>query len=156
MRLALAFTTAVLLAMPALPVRAQNADDCEAARCASKTQFDNCMANAKNHGQCVSCVAHAIRDLAKTNPDTFKRCKGKIVRCAARSTCGKEDRFSTCTPTCTIVPPATTGTCADDPSMACSSNFDCGRCHTRLTGTCPEGTTQGSGSCCPPPNCPTP
>ena len=154
MRLALAFTTAVLLAMPALPVGASDGDECEAARCASKTQFDNCMANAKNHGQCVSCVAHAIRDLAKTNPDTFKRCKGKIVRCAARSTCGKEDRFSTCTPTCVIPVGATTGTCANDSTVVCATNFDCGRCHTRLTGTCPEGTTQSTGSCCPPPNCP--
>src|SRR3989442_9556492 len=119
MRLVLAFLTAVLFAMPAAPVRAQQ-DDCEAARCASKTQFDNCMANAKNHGQCVSCVAHAIRDLAKTNPDTFKRCKRKIVRLAARATCGKEDRFSTCTPTCVIPVGATTGTCANDSTVVCT------------------------------------
>ena len=155
MKLALAFTTAVLLAIPALPVGAQNTDDCNAARCAAQTQFDHCMANATNHGQCVSCVAHAVKDLAKADPTTFKSCKGKIVRCAARSTCGKEGKFSTCTPTCVIPAGASSGTCADDPSMVCTSNFDCGRCHTRLTGTCPAGTTEGTGSCCPPPTCST-
>jgi len=113
--------------------------DCEAARCSVQSAVDACCANAKNHGQFVSCVAHAVKAAGvPTN------CKGKVVRCAARSTCGKEG-FSTCTPTCDT----TTGFCVDDPTLACTTNTDCGRCHLRPAGTCPPNTTESTGSCCP-------
>ena len=124
----------------AMPAARSSADppDCEAARCSVQSSVDACCANAKNHGQFVSCVAHAVKAAGvPTN------CKGKVVRCAARSTCGKEG-FSTCTPTCDT----TTGFCVDDPTMACTTNTDCGRCHLRPSGTCPPNTTEGSGSCC--------
>ena len=134
-----------------MPAARSSADppDCEAARCSVQSAVDTCCANAKNHGQFVSCVAHAVKAAGiPTN------CKGKVVRCAARSTCGKEG-FVTCTPTCVIPTGETTGTCANDPTVICTTNTDCGRCHTRLAGTCPPDTTEGSGSCCatcaPPP-----
>jgi len=134
-----------------MPAARSSADppDCEAARCSVQSAVDTCCANAKNHGQFVSCVAHAVKAAGiPTN------CKGKVVRCAARSTCGKEG-FVTCTPTCVIPAGETTGTCANDPTVICTTNTDCGRCHTRLAGTCPPDTTEGSGSCCatcaPPP-----
>src|SRR5262245_12086922 len=71
--------------------------DCEAARCAVQSDLAECpcdlgvpggTAAATNHGHYVSCVAHAVNGLAKdkTIPNN---CKGKIRRCAARSTCGK-------------------------------------------------------------------
>ena len=45
-----------------------------------------------NHGQYVSCVAKAAKTaLQDTNPS----CKGAVVKCAARSTCGKTG-FVTC------------------------------------------------------------
>jgi len=124
-----------------MPAARSSADppDCEAARCSVQSSVDACCANAKNHGQFVSCVAHAVKAAGvPTN------CKGKVVRCAARSTCGKEG-FSTCTPTCDT----TTGFCVDDPTLACTTNTDCGRCHLRPAGTCPPNTTESTGSCCP-------
>ncbi len=150
MRLTLAFLTAAVFAMPLAPARAEV--DCEAARCTAAQRISNCPCDSENHGRYVSCVARAVRDLAH-NDEIPRNCKGKIIRCAARSTCGKEG-FSTCTPTCNIVPPATSGTCVNDPTVTCTSNSDCGRCHTRREGTCPPGTTESKGSCCPAPNCP--
>jgi hypothetical protein len=137
------FLVGAWLAMPA-PRSSADPPDCEAARCSVQSAVDTCCANAKNHGQFVSCVAHAVK--ASGIPTN---CKGKVTRCAARSTCGKEG-FSTCTPTCDT----TTGTCVNDPTVTCTTNSDCGRCHTRPSGTCPAGTTEGSGSCCP--TCTTP
>ena len=49
-----------------------------------------------NHGQHVSCVAHAVKD-AVSSGLLDVNCKGKVVRCAARSTCGKKSGFVTCT-----------------------------------------------------------
>ncbi len=43
---------------------------------------------AKNHGQFVKCVSHALNDLKKDG-DITGREKGKIQRCAARSNAGK-------------------------------------------------------------------
>jgi len=46
---------------------------------------------AKTHGQYVSCVAHQ----AKANTTLPKECRGAVIKCAARSTCGKTG-FVTC------------------------------------------------------------
>ena len=51
-------------------------------------------ANASNHGHYVSCVAKKATDLADSG-DLPKECKGQVVRCAAKSTCGKPG-FITC------------------------------------------------------------
>ena len=136
------FLVGAWIAMPAARSSAAP-PDCEAARCSVQSAVDACCANAKNHGQFVSCVAHAVK--ASGVPTN---CKGKVVSCAARSTCGKEG-FSTCTPTCVIPAGATSGTCANDPTVTCTTNSDCGRCHLRPAGTCPPNTTEGTGSCCP-------
>jgi hypothetical protein len=138
---------AVLALLPAARASA-TPSDCEAARCVVQTQVnEQCPCDpSTNHGQYVSCVAHVVKQLSK-NGTIPTNCKGKVTRCAARSTCGKSG-FITCTPTCNIVPPATTGTCANDPMVPCTSNSDCGACHTRRATTCPSGTTAGSGTCC--------
>ncbi len=137
-----AFLVGAWVAVPATWIRAQQ-PDCEAARCSLQSSIDSCCSNAKNHGQFVSCVAHAVNAAARDG-SIPTNCKGKVTRCAARSTCGKEG-FVTCTPTCDT----TTGTCVDDPTVTCTTNSDCGRCHLRPAGTCPADTTEGSGSCCP-------
>src|SRR5260370_42428993 len=36
--------------------------DCEAVRCQVQGTISSCLTGAKNHGQCVSCVAHAWHD----------------------------------------------------------------------------------------------
>ena len=141
--MAIAALLAVVRAAPAA-----SPSDCEAARCAVQQAIaQNCpCTTATNHGQYVSCVAHQVKKL-QANGSIPTNCKGKVTRCAARSTCGKSG-FITCTPTCNIIPPATTGTCANDPTVMCTSNSDCGTCHTRRATSCPSGTTAGSGTCC--------
>ena len=45
-----------------------------------------------NHGQYVSCVAHAVKEAPLEN----RSCGAAVKKCAARSTCGKPDEFVTC------------------------------------------------------------
>lgn len=155
MRALLAMTALAVLVMAA-PAAA--ADDCAAARCLVQQEInDTCSCDVKhdryNHGRYVSCVAHVVKRLADSGAIPTN-CKGKIKRCAARSTCGKKAGFVTCqiptdtcvlvsdtcdpgTLTCTADPTrtcaadedCTTGTCAADPALACSTDLDCGaRC----------------------------
>jgi len=99
--------------------------DCEPARCAvQSTIARECpCAEATNHGQYVSCVAHVVKRLSQQGL-VPTNCKGKITRCSAGSTCGKPG-FVTClipTDTCDL----TTGTCTDDPAIVCTTDVDCG------------------------------
>jgi hypothetical protein len=140
---------AALLAVPAGVVAAPV--DCEPARCAVQAAIDQeCQCDAAtNHGRYVSCVAHVVKRLA-SDESIPVNCKGKIKRCAARSTCGKTG-FVTCrfaTDTCNL----TAGTCTADPNLACTVDLDCGsRCRTRRSGEQCEaqgGTVGGTGTCC--------
>lgn len=109
------------------PVIAQSAAptpiDCEAVRCSVQDAINACAANAKNHGKCVSCVAHALHQT--TVP---RQCRGKIVRCAARSTCGKP-AFETCRTQSAGTCDTAAGTCTDGTLTAglrtCSQDGDC-------------------------------
>jgi hypothetical protein len=98
--------------------------DCEPARCAVQaTIAANCPCAADNHGRYVSCVAHAVKQAAADGTIPIN-CKGKVVRCAARSTCGK-DGFVVCQiPTDACDP--TTLHCVGDTSIACTTDLDCG------------------------------
>src|SRR6266705_3368695 len=66
---------------------------------------------AKSHGEYVSCVAHQATAAVKawTQP---KQCRGTLVKCAAKSTCGKPGFVTCCRPTkkgntaCAITPGA--------------------------------------------------
>ena len=65
--------------------------DCEAARCEAQAEIDarcSCM-DASNHGRYVRCVAHATKKLVPPP------CRGAVVRCAARSGCGRS-RLAPC------------------------------------------------------------
>jgi len=115
--------------------------DCEPARCAVQAALDSeCPCDLgipsgtaqANHGRYVSCVAHVVKALAKDGTIP-KNCKGKIVRCAARSICGKEGAVTCLIPvlgTCDT----TTGTCVEDAALLCTSDADCvvgTRCKTK-------------------------
>jgi hypothetical protein len=141
------FCTGPAHAAQAEPRLGPSGDSCEAARCSTQAAIDAACpcATATNHGRHVSCVAHVVKQLSK-NGTVPTNCRGKIMRCAAKSTCGKA-LMVTCTPTCNIAPTGA-GTCVNDPTVPCTSNGDCGVCHTRSAGTCPPGTTEGSGTCC--------
>jgi hypothetical protein len=110
-----------------------------------------------NHGQHVSCVAHKVKD-AVDSGELDVNCKGRVVRCAARSTCGHKEGFVTCS---TCAP----GTCSngfcDDGTTGCADSSTCPavltRCskksdasHCFVSASAPPGSTAvvGSGSCC--------
>ena len=130
--------------------------DCEPARCAAqKAIIEGCPScdDASNHGRYVSCVAKVVKTLSDdgTIPGN---CKGKVVSCAARSTCGKPG-FVRCllpTDTCVINPATGLGTCEKNPALACVTDLDCGaKCKTKSSADgCTQhgGTLGGSGTCC--------
>jgi len=103
-----------------------------------------------NHGQYVSCVAHHVRDAVR-NGDLDVNCKGKVTRCAARSTCGKKTGFVTC-PICE--PGTCTSGFCDDGTTGCTDSSTCPpvvtHCSTKSSAQhCTDrGGTPGSGSCC--------
>jgi hypothetical protein len=149
----LSVTVAVLgLAALAGPVGAQV--DCEAARCAAQQAItaecpcDN--ARFSNHGRYVSCVAHVVRRLSQPGGPIPLSCRGRVKRCAARSTCGKEG-FVTClrpVDTCNLA----TATCTNAPTVTCATDIDCGsRCSTKRSAEICQlqgGVPGPSGSCC--------
>ena len=125
--------------------------DCEPARCAVQAAIaaECSCPEASNHGRYVSCVAHVVKRLAANEPIPIT-CKGKVTRCAARSTCGKPG-FVTChipTDTCDL----TTFTCVEDPSLTCATDLDCGsRCKIRSSAeicVARGGTVGTEASCC--------
>lgn len=107
---------------------------CEEARCLFQQEItDSCSCDtARNHGQYVKCVGKVIRDLSRAG-SIPTNCRGKLVRCAARSTCGKEG-FVTCNRvelgTCDL----NTATCIEPAGTPCLSDADCvvkSRCSTK-------------------------
>jgi len=137
-------------------LQAQAKEDCEPARCAAQVaitaQCPSCDA-ADNHGRYVSCVARVVKTLV-ANGTVPVSCKGKVVSCAARSTCGKPGFVRCLFPTDTCVVDAATGlgTCAATPTLACITDLDCGaKCKTKSSGdrcTLGGGTVGGTGTCC--------
>jgi len=152
--IAAAFSAFILTLFSAAPVRAQEEElTCEDYRCEFQARLESeCQCTEQtNHGQWVSCVTHVIKGL--TEEGLPKNCKGKLVRCAAKSVCGKQDRgFATCTKT-------EYGTCVDsicdtDGVTACASNTDCvagTTCHiTRHSQECTDsgGLLNLTPTCC--------
>ena len=104
---------------------------------------------ATNHGQHVSCVAHELRQ-AVLSGELPVNCKGAVVRCAARSTCGKRVGFVTC---CFAAPGVCDGGLCQDGTTACTLSTECPvvtKCRTKSsTEACTTlGGSPGSGSCC--------
>jgi hypothetical protein len=150
MQLVLALVSALVLSLSAAPVMA--AVDCEPNRCDAAVQTDlgNCPCpESSNHGKYVSCIAHRVNQLARDGVIPTN-CKGKITRCAARSTCGKPG-FVVChlpVDTCDL----TTFTCTENPTQTCATDLDCGfKCKIKSTDThCTDlgGTVDTSTNTC--------
>jgi len=120
---------AAAFTLMATAVRAQDtALTCEDARCIFQQEVTaNCSCEeAGNHGQYVKCVGRIVRALTADNSE-FKSCRGKIIRCAARSTCGKKEGFVTCNRNKTGICDTSSGFCADEgfTDVACLSDADC-------------------------------
>jgi len=137
----LTLAAAIAIGFPALATAAK--PDCEPARCAVQARIAaECPCEtATNHGRYVSCVAHVVKRLSHDEGLIPTNCKGKVTRCAARSTCGKEG-FVTClipTDTCDL----TTGFCTNDTTLACLTDVDCGaKCKIKSTS---DGCTSRGG-----------
>jgi hypothetical protein len=144
-----ALSLASALALAAAPARSARVD-CEPARCAVQAAIAaECpCTESSNHGRYVSCVAHVVKRLSSERVVPVN-CKGKVTRCAARSTCGKPG-FVTChipTDTCDL----TTFTCVGDPTLTCATDLDCGSvCKVKSSeeGCAARGGTAGTESSC--------
>jgi hypothetical protein len=86
-RLVIVLVLALVAAVPAATANA-GCTDVDLATVRAGT-LAGCPCNG-NHGHYVSCVARAVRQ-AVASGELDTNCKGKIVHCAARSTCGKKD-----------------------------------------------------------------
>jgi hypothetical protein len=115
----------------AVPLRAAAKCDDPAAVAAARAAADaECgCATSDDHGDYVSCVS----DFAKTFPGLPKDCRGEVVSCAGRSTCGKPG-FVTCCRT------------TSKGKFKCSTKSDVSKCKAPNGGTAVVGT----GSCCDP------
>ena len=151
MRSTFGFLAVALLAL-ATPVRAAQVD-CEPARCAVQNAINTecSCAGAGNHGQYVRCVVHVVKRLSDSGAVPTE-CRGKITRCAARSTCGKAGFV-----TCQLTRPGTcnlaTGTCMENPATVCTTDAACAtsRCKTSSSAercTAAGGVVGTSTTCC--------
>jgi hypothetical protein len=157
MRTVLAFT----LLLAASTVRVQAQVDCEDARCGAQAIIDaRCpCAEAATHGAYVRCVAQVVKELA-ADATIPVRCKGRITRCAARSTCGRRPGTVVCEiPRVSGTCPIGLGFCHDpqgeiDYTRGCSSDADCvydRRCRISASAErcVAQGGVVGTGtSCC--------
>jgi hypothetical protein len=120
---------AFLLATWAAPARA--AVDCGGVRCSVQEAVDLACpcATAASHGRHVRCVAHVVRQLVADGA-VPRACRRELVRCAARSTCGRKAGAVVCE-----VPGARGNRCRISPSAE---------------GCVARGGTVGTrASCCP-------
>ena len=105
------------------------------AACATKDPARGCTSPGTNHGQYVSCIAHE----AKADATLPKQCQGAIVRCAAKSACGKPGFVTCCrsksdgTTRCSTkrdsdhcVPPSGGTACVGNFSSCCDACTDSG------------------------------
>jgi hypothetical protein len=129
------------------PAAVRAADDCQAARCAAEAAVNaRCSCDAAvNHGQYVHCVARAVREIGVP-----PACRRDVVRCAARSRCGKAGAVSCRRPVGAC--DAATDTCERDPAVSCATALDCGsRCRVASSAercTSAGGVVGTGPSCC--------
>jgi len=91
-----------LLFVAAPGVRAGCGDDPgdDAAVAAARTQVaTDCPCDTSGHGQYVKCAKTVAKQRATADPPTLRaECKGQVVRCAAKSRCGKPGFVQCCYP----------------------------------------------------------
>ncbi|HWP66188.1 MAG TPA: hypothetical protein VNO26_09770 [Candidatus Limnocylindria bacterium] len=133
--------------------------------CEGRTMPDLSVRPWQNHGQYVSCVVRYRNALRKAGCFADRAERREIARCAARSTCGKTNRYRCCTyvaNTCNDPAPGdiiAEGTCSHDPLLPCDVDADCTASSARIVRdaeqcTADGGVVVGDGSVCEP--CPAP
>src|SRR6266404_3001552 len=107
---------------------------------------------AKSDGEYVSCVAHQAKAAVKAGT-LPKQCKGTVVKCAAKSTCGKPGFVTCCrttkqgNPACAITPRAARCTAPKHGAACVGSVPSCcdvcaeGACATNATTTTTSAST---------------
>jgi hypothetical protein len=148
----LAAALLVALAGPAgarAPGKAARTLDCTAAHCLIDSACS--CESADNHGAYVSCVAHAVTEAIRAHVIP-KRCHGRIVSCAGRSSCGKPNGRGIddeCLPLLTCNQNACTTAADCDDSNACTTD-------TCEAGVCGHDAIPGCKTCTSPADCATP
>ena len=102
--------------------------------------------DAASHGEYVHCVAHAAKELV-ADGTIAHRCRGRVVRLAAQSVCGRANAVTCLVPTSSC---ADDGTCINDPSTDCGVDTDCG---TECETTTPDGCDAANGIASPAGGC---
>ncbi len=139
MRLAAVFVVPLALILSSVTVRAACTDVAAVAATRAAAASACPCASAASHGSYVSCVAGVARAAADHGP-LPRECKSAVVKCAARSTCGRPS-FVTCCRirthgiTCQTVNTAGACTAKGGTVGACAS------CCDACTGGCPTSTT---------------
>ena len=157
----LALFGALILSSPTL-ASAQTCPDDPGAAIAAACPCDQDAAGVPwaNHGKYVSCVVQARNELRRDGC-LDAAANREIARCAARSTCGKEDAVLCCvydtSGTCDDALPGdgtAAGVCSNDGTVACDTDADCitasGPKVKRSAEICTDhgGTAVGGGSVC--------
>ena len=83
------------------PVAAANPDKPECTAALASVQAAVAVscdcATASNHGQYVHCAGQVVKGMV-TDTTLDRKCKGAMIRVFAKSTCGKVDAVTCCTP----------------------------------------------------------
>ncbi len=112
----------------------------QAAEAACERDGQGC-SSSSNHGKYVSCIAGKVKE----NP-AAKECRGAVVKCAAKSTCGKPG-FVTC---------CRTKTKNGTPVTKCSIKNGADHCKAPKGGTACAGTQSSCCDACPNGTCSSP
>ena len=143
MRLLIVFAAVLVVSV----VSRASSPECEPYRCAFQAEVNSSCTctqdGSSNHGQYVSCVAHAVKRIADRG-DMPTNCKGKIKRCAARSVCGKPG-FLVCNIPVFGACDLTTGTCVGDATRTCATDAECTTTRCKIKSS-PEGCENAGGT----------
>src|SRR5881628_1923139 len=151
----LALAAFSLLTAP--PPRDAKADSCgsepndatEVAAARAAAEQCDC-AGSRNHGQYVKCVAGVAND-AVGHWQLRQACRAGVIRCAARSTCGRPDFFTCCRTTAS----GRTLCSTKRNTAACRAPRDGSACASTEASCC-DACTQGACASVAPQNSPPP
>ncbi len=137
----IAMVLALLAARPAFPACGDRPGDAEAvaaARAAAAAECD--CAAASTHVDYVHCVV-AVATRAVRSGQLRPRCRGAVVRCAARSTCGRPGAVTCCHGTGRCSVEDGTGRCTAPPGGSACVGDQASCCDACTRGCSPASTT---------------